>query len=450
MKKWKKISDLIFQYDYKNERFIIQTLPFKIFKLPKEYTEEQIKKAVKQIKPDYNPQIPPTKYYLPLFIGTTNCNFSCKYCYADAGSYGEKPLYMDKKVIENSVKYITKKMRDICNTGIKKEIEIGAVFFGGESLLHFEGLKLLVQKMKEAVITLNKECQTLFKPLIIINTNGSMFTDEIIDYITKNKEILEVIISFDGLHHDKYRITKEKKPTSKIVIDGIKKIKEAGVTFSITCSEPPDEIEDIYNNIRYITELFGKETEINLSFIRGPIQAVKTKAAYPGILEAQYTTKSLEIFGEQVAKLIHEGYNLFIKRFENRVKEGGYIWRCPASLFEFSVYVDGSVYPCHNFIDDKFKLGHISDEKFDPTKKEEVIKKFKERTFDRIGCSECIFQTICLSSFDCPSHSYYDLGDFNSVDKRTCVAAKKIMEALLEKVYLDKEINGNEMGEVNK
>jgi uncharacterized protein len=444
MEKWEKIRDFFFIYNYKGKKFLLQTYPFRIYKVSKNISNKEIIKFSDSLPIKTNVQ--PTKYYLPLIIGTTKCNFKCKYCYAYEGTYGEKPMSIDKSIISATVDYTTKKMKELDKNLAKKEIEVGVVFFGGEPILHLEGLKFLIEKMRTNISFLNKKSRAVFKPLVIINTNGSLLTNRIIDFLKENKDIIEVVVSFDGLHHDKYRLSQNNEPTSIPVITGIKALKKEGIKFSITCCEPPDEIEDIDKNIKYITNLFGKDTEINISFIRGSISSVKKKTAYPGVLESKYTRRALEVFGDKVAELIREGYNVYVKRFINRVSEGGYLWRCPAALYEFCVYLDGSVYPCHNFVDDKFKLGKITDKEFDPIKNKKIIELFKSRDINKIGCKDCIFQTLCLSSFDCPSHSYYDLGNFEKVDERTCIAAKKIMESLLERMYLNENVDRYAMG----
>jgi uncharacterized protein len=438
MTKWKKIKKYFFIYYFENKKFLIQTVPFRIIQLDESIKQKNINKIINGVSKKNN-LVDPGTYYLPLFIGTTNCNFKCKYCYAYQGTYGNKGMNIERKVINKTIDYLKKKMQKLSLKGNRKIIEFGLVFFGGESLLNFNVLKYLVKTLKSVIHDLNKNNKTIFKPLVIINTNGSLFKGQILDFIKKNKDILEIVVSFDGLHHDKYRVLINNKPTSKIVIDGIRTIKKLGVKFAIGCCEPPDEITNIDKNILYITKLFGKKTEINLAFIRGAIPQVKTKAIYPGALEKRYTEKSLIIFGKKVASLIKNGYTIFSKRFFNRIKEGGYIWRCPAALYEFCIYPGGNVYPCHNFISDKFKLGNILNKNFNPQKNQKIINKFKSRNIDKIACKNCIFQTICLSSFDCPSHSYYDLKNFYKVDYRTCASAKIIMEALIEKFI--KQIN---------
>lgn len=443
-KKWTKIDDLFFTYKYKDSNFLIQTYPFKIYSLSKNTSDKAITNIIKENKKVKPPVFSLKSYYLPLLIATTACNFKCKYCYAHEGTYGEKAMMMNKDVISGVIGFLRRRTFELQNNisfSNKKEVELGVVYFGGESLLHLEGLKFLIKELRYLTDSINKEKKLKFKvrPLIILNTNGSLFSKENLKLIKENKDIFELIVSFDGIHHDKYRILKSNdEPTSELVIKGLKSVLKEKIKVTITCCVPPDEIEAVDENIKYITKLFSKDLNINFSFIRGSILPVKRKAVYPGILEKEYSIKSLEIFGEKTASLIKEGYNIYTSRFLNRIREGCFPWRCAASLFEMCIYPDGRVYSCHNFIDKDFELGNIMDPKFDPAQRKNIVEKFKSREVFKIGCSDCVFQTMCLPNFDCPSHSYYDLGDFNKVDERTCIAAKKIMEALLEKTLLEK------------
>jgi len=423
----------------------VRTYPFQVFEIKKRLGREDIERIITHIEEttcDFA-ALRPTGYYLPLIIATTRCNFMCKYCYADEGSYGDLAQDIGLDIIESTIDFLAQNLYNNHRFFKEQKVEVGIVYFGGEPLLHFDGFKYLVSLVKDRIEELNKRLgKTIFKPLIILNTNGSLLrNNKILNFLLENRDFVEVVVSFDGIYHDKYRIFKNGTNTGQVVIDGIKKIKKAGLKYSITCVVPPNEVKNIDNNIKYIANLFGRETEINLSFIRGPITQVKRKAVYPGILEKQYTVEDMVIFGEKVAKMIKDGYNIYTRRFLARINEGGYLVRCPAALYEFCVYVDGAVYPCHNFIDEQFKIGNITDPQFDPSAKENIIKMFSSRTVDKMICKDCVFQTVCLSSFDCPSHSYYDLGGFNLVDERTCVAAKKIMSALFERLILDRYLS---------
>jgi len=76
---------------------------------------------------------------------TRNCNFSCIYCYEK--DYKGLPLYMSSEVIDAAYKFL----RDFITKNDTKRIEI--IFYGGEPLLNFEGIKYAVDKFKKTRIT---------------------------------------------------------------------------------------------------------------------------------------------------------------------------------------------------------------------------------------------------------------------------------------------------------
>ena len=440
MSKWYKIRDTFFIYVYDGAHYLVNVLPFQVFKIENELKDaENVENYITSIekKQIRSKSTIIGSYYLPLIISTNKCNFMCRYCYADGGSYGECVRDIKSETIDNIIDFSFNKIAKNDYLINCSAVEVGVVYFGGEPLTHFKGLEHLVSRMRYKIQDMNEKFnENKFKPLIILNTNGTLFKDNVLDFLNLNKDIIEIIISFDGYYHNKYRIYKSGEATESDVVAGIKAIRDLGLRFSITCTVPPDEIRSIDKNVKYITDMFGKDTEINLSFVRGPVPQVTGKITYPGVLEAQYTKDDLKIFGRKVAKMIRDGYNIFSKRFVARAREGGYMVRCPAAIYEFCVYLDGNVYPCHNFIDEKFKIGNINEGNFDPSKSN-IIDIFQKRMVNRGKCGECVFQSICLSSFDCPSHSYYDLNDFYAIDDKTCVAATEIMTALFEKFILE-------------
>lgn len=121
------------------------------------------------------------------------CNLACKYCYAQEGEYADKGI-MSKEVALNAIDYLLE------NSGDTQELYI--TFFGGEPLLCFELIKEIVAycKIKEKISGKN------FK--YSMTTNGTLLTDEINQFIIKNK--ISTMISIDGdiEQHDSKRYYK--------------------------------------------------------------------------------------------------------------------------------------------------------------------------------------------------------------------------------------------------
>ena len=142
----------------------------------------------------------------------------------------------------------------------------------------------------------------------------------------------------------------------------------------------------------------------------------------------------MQTYLEDVIQLIREDENIYCNKFIRRAQAGGFRNKCAACLFEFCVIPDGSIYPCHNFIQNDYCLGSINDGDVDITKTEQYGK-FLSRDIDRLQpCRTCCLKSICISSFDCPAHSDHDLHDFYKVDELICNAGKEIQLALLQKM----------------
>ena len=433
----------IIRFLQKKEYFLIRNYPFALFEID-EITKNNLidkKFSVEDIFPETilqkkkNIFIEPGYFFQPLFIMTTNCNLACKYCYADKGSYGYGIQNISQNAIDNTIAYIEKKIKSL-NKDISnyKNIEIAFVAFGGESLLNFEMIKYLILKAKKVIEELSNELNIYITPLVIINTNGILLTEKLLIQLEPYKNIIEFVVSFDGLFHDINRLKHNKSGSAQDTINAIHLLKKEKYHFYITCCLLPEYLIETKRNVKYITELFGKDTTINLSFIRGALHSLKERISYPGLLQQSYSSDNIEIFTNQVCELIENGYEIFTNKLKKKIQAGGFINKCAACLYEFCVTPNGDVFPCHNFIDDHFKLGNINIDSFDITNENSIYKRFYDRRVDKIeACSTCFLKTICISSFDCPSHSLFDLNDFDNIDNLICKAGKDIQAAILKR-----------------
>jgi len=121
-----------------------------------------------------------------------DCNLRCKYCFLEQGSFGAKRRRMSVEVALASVDFLLRESRDSEN--------ISLLFTGGEPLLNFKAIKSAVEYAQVEAERCGKKAKFL------IATNGTLFNDEIISFIKKNR--IEVQVSLDGDEetHDKMRI----------------------------------------------------------------------------------------------------------------------------------------------------------------------------------------------------------------------------------------------------
>ena len=138
-----------------------------------------------------------------------DCNFRCRYCFADEGAYHSKRESMTFETAKAAVDFLIK------NSGNRKVLEMD--FFGGEPLMNLDVLKQTVYYAKEAGAKAGK------KFLFTTTTNALLLNDETIAFF--NAEMENVVLSLDGRKevHDAIRKSVNGKGTFDLIIDKIKK-----------------------------------------------------------------------------------------------------------------------------------------------------------------------------------------------------------------------------------
>lgn len=115
------------------------------------------------------------------------CNLSCKYCYANGGTYGKNRSIMQENTVIDILNYVSK---------ISNNIKI-VNFFGGEPFL---GYKAII-----------KTCEWFEKnydelPIFKVVTNFTYLPDELLDAIIKYKIIITVSLDGPKEINDKQRV----------------------------------------------------------------------------------------------------------------------------------------------------------------------------------------------------------------------------------------------------
>jgi uncharacterized protein len=138
-----------------------------------------------------------------------DCNFRCRYCFADEGAYHAARESMSLETAKKAIDFL------IENSGKRKVLE--ADFFGGEPLMNFEVIKQTVAYARE------KEKETGKKFLFTTTTNALLLSDEVIDFF--NREMENVVLSLDGRKevHDAIRKSVNGKGTFDLILPKIKK-----------------------------------------------------------------------------------------------------------------------------------------------------------------------------------------------------------------------------------
>lgn len=120
------------------------------------------------------------------------CNLHCTYCYEPEGAkYGSSPVQMDWDTARQSIDFLFQK------AGHNREVNV--IFFGGEALLNFKLMREVVAYAEEQGREHDKKVD------FSLTTNGTLLTDEIIDFFQAHR--FGLTVSMDGPQelHDKRR-----------------------------------------------------------------------------------------------------------------------------------------------------------------------------------------------------------------------------------------------------
>lgn len=149
---------------------------------------------------------------------TENCNFRCRYCSLNNevffGAPGYSTRVMSVEVASRAIDFFHAYAKMDQSEGLP----LGLSFYGGEPLLAVERINQVLAYARQIFGSHYSQLH------LSLTTNGSQFSDEVIDFLIQND--FSVLVSLDGYQeaHDRYRRTVSGKPTFHKVIAGLERI----------------------------------------------------------------------------------------------------------------------------------------------------------------------------------------------------------------------------------
>ena len=352
-----------------------------------------------------------------------DCNFRCRYCFADEGAYHNKRESMSFETAKKAVDFL------IENSGNRKVLEMD--FFGGEPLMNLDVLKQTVYYAKEQGAKVGK------KFLFTTTTNALLLNDETIRFF--NEEMENVVLSLDGRKevHDAIRKSINGKGTFDLIIDKIKKFislrgnKSYYVRGTFTAKNL-----DFAKDVLFIADQ-GVDS-ISMEPVVTEIEDLQIREEHLPAIEKEYENLC-EAYLDRHKK--GEGFNFFHFNID---LEGGpclskRVSACGAGNEYFSVTPNGDLYPCHQFAGDKnFRMGSVEE----GITKPELREKFKNSClFTRKKCENCFAKFIC--SGGCSANNYHFNGDIDTPYETTCAMMKKRVECAMH-ILAEKKLQNAE------
>ncbi len=283
----------------------------------------------------------PDKYTRMAVLPNNVCNFKCSYCYSAHGRSGK---VITKELLKAALDHFVDNKR--VSTDNKLAISI---LGGGEPLLSWDLVRFIIEYSNERVMQMG------FRGIDInIVTNGSIFTQEMIDVIKKYKipvsisfEILEDIQNLQRGHYEK-------------VSENIRWIISEGIRPQLRACITKDNISLMKRMIEEVLEKFPGTREVMMEYVTDPermTDPLDVRAFYKQYIDNFFEAHD---YAAQHGLLLdcsaYRNFNLLIQRFcpgDNTLTAYGEISVCsrvgaPADAgYSASIYgkvnLDGSV-----------------------------------------------------------------------------------------------------------
>ena len=304
------------------------------------------------------------------------CNLSCEYCFLKK-NWIEKEFY-NKKLIE---KYFIS-VSNFINYSKSDKIHIN--IFGGEPLMNADIIEYTINYIEN-------ELKPKQKIVYSIDTNGT------INIKRKLWEKMTVNVSIDGIknYHDKYRLTRDNKPTYDIIKSNLKRIKNAFPKFryGIQSTYTPE----MFRNKVKLSDIF-KNLSRDFSPTRISINPTSFVKNFKLDLYEFYKTSIDALFDNYEKKhfIGDKSMMLWIFMVLKGIKTD-YI--CPAGTKSLTISYNGDIYPCHLLMEDKYKISNVNNFKTEEIKEhlEKFNLKYKEMFKHTKGkCTDCWIRYFCI------------------------------------------------------
>lgn len=380
-----------------------------------------------------------------ILITTEDCNLRCKYCvysdfYKDKKTYSNKKMTFEvaKKALDLIITYHNKKVI----RGYKDILKVN--FYGGEPLLNFDVVKKVVEYLNEMGLS-NVE--------YLITTNGTVMTEEIIDFLARNKFLIAFSIDGNEFNHDRNRVTLTGHGTHYKALDSLKIYKKRldhygfyDQIINITCCF--DDYTDMEKLVLFFEEI---RNEIqNLNVIYNKVYDVDTE--YYEYCDKLYSNSSLDknTYVDSTKKIFNKYYNNKENKIPNSVKsmftsyyllknrKKGYINLIHGNACiigdKLAISPEGNIYICEK-ANQEIAIGDVN-KGIDINKIDYIYDKYYKIRIE--NCLNCNISRLCDACFV----HFIKNGDI-IFNKEFCKKRKEAYSKALATLYSKMEVNRN-------
>lgn len=329
---------------------------------------------------------------------TERCNMRCRYC-TYSGTYSLERKHSDRTMEA----VIAKRAIQFFRQHSKNSEKVHISFYGGEPLTCFGRIKTIVEYIKG--LDWGPEMN------LHLDTNGTLLTDEIIQFIIENKFLLQISLDGPKEVHDKYRIYKDGRGTFNKIADNLQRIRainpeyfERNVVFAVTTAPPYDLLKandffcnELYNRNLvspnfvdpYDTTFFEKYASGMKSLLLPTYEKIKSYYIFSRIENKEPSNFAKGLFERRLVDLYRRG----IQPMGESVYPNGI---CIPGVRRLFVSVNGKFCPCERTVGNDFVLGDV-DSGVDLVRVKRLIDNYLE--LSTTECSHCWAVRLCKLCF---------------------------------------------------
>ena len=351
-----------------------------------------------------------TPFAKPLYVmlkpAGAHCNLACKYCY-----------YLEKNnLYQNSHRHLMsdETLEQFTREYIEAQTMPQVLFtwHGGEPLMRS------IDFYKKA-LALQKKYAHGKQIDNVIQTNGTLLTDEWCEFFAKNHWLVGISIDGPQEYHDHYRVTPAGKPSWEKVMQGIQLLKKHRVEWNAMAvvnaynAEHPLEFYHFFrdNGCQYLqfTPIVERLTEHEDGRTLASLADDREiPLADASVTPQQWGNFLCTIFDDWVR---HDVGKTFVEIFDCTLANWmgvlpgicAYSKECGhAGVMEHN----GDVYSCDHFVFPEYKLGNIREQSLIDMlygEKQQVFSRLKHTSLPR-QCKECDMEFACHG--ECPKNRF--------------------------------------------
>lgn len=346
------------------------------------------------------------------------CNLNCTYCYISASSKSRKMLSKESFL----------EILDFLKN--EKNHSIILYFTGaGEPTLNFNLLKQIPNICIENGFN---------KCSFDLTTNGTIFTDEMIDFFKLNKFTIHISFDGDEKTHNASRIYLDGRGSFNDVFNNIKLLQKNDIEFSCKTVVQVDN--------KNLINLFAFFEKNKIKFIFSIATNSYDNHFSPNIADLKNFEKQLNIVMRYYKKLIVDNCKIYADTLISDIKRIHYgeinKTGCGGSRDGFFIDIKGNIFPCsYHTKSTALAIGHINT----GIDYEKIIsKKWYAKPVDSyMSCKECWMKYLCSGS--CFAIKWLENQDTDIPSKYLCETYNIYWTAIVE-LYIQLYpviINGN-------